>query len=350
MMNNESVIFFKMIRDFLTIYLPKQKGASLHTIKSYRTAINQYLNYATKKLNIPLSSFNFGYTSISLVECFLKDGEEKLDWSISTRNQKLAVIRSFYKYSSNHNIELIGYYKELNAIPVKSDIKNKQISIFSESDLEIILKQPDIRNNKEFRNLIIMILLYDTACRVQELLDLTIGALQLNDKTPYALLKGKGNKERIVPLMEKTVDQIKKYIKIFHGNSYFGEDYLFFTVHNGLRTKMSQDNVQRIIDKYCDLACKIDSNIPKHIHCHMFRHSRATHLYRNGMPLALISEWLGHSQLGTTRDYYASADIEMKRKAINIATSSLNPLNNQVLSYEYNYTDDELVRKLYGLT
>ncbi len=81
----------------------------------------------------------------------------------------------------------------------------------------------------------------------------------------------------------------------------------------------------------------------------MFRHSRATHLYRNGMPLALISEWLGHSQLGTTRDYYASADIEMKRQAINTATSSLNPLNNQVLNYEYDYTDDELIKRLYGL-
>ena len=74
MMNNESIIFFKMIRDFLAIYFPKQKGASLHTIKSYRTAINQYLNYAAIKLNIPLSSFNFGYASISLVEGFLKDG------------------------------------------------------------------------------------------------------------------------------------------------------------------------------------------------------------------------------------------------------------------------------------
>lgn len=65
--------------------------------------------------------------------------------------------------------------------------------------------------------------------------------------------------------------------------------------------------------------------------------------------LALVSEWLGHSQLETTRDYYASTNIEMKRQAINIATSSLNPLNNQVLNYEYDYTDDELVRKLYGL-
>lgn len=80
----------------------------------------------------------------------------------------------------------------------------------------------------------------------------------------------------------------------------------------------------------------------------MFRHSRAMHLYRNGMPLHLVSECLGHGQINTTKEFYANADIEMKRVAINSSTSKLNPLLNN--EYDFNFDDDEeLLKKLYGL-
>ena len=80
----------------------------------------------------------------------------------------------------------------------------------------------------------------------------------------------------------------------------------------------------------------------------MFRHSRAMQLYRNGMPLHLVSECLGHGQINTTKEFYANADIEMKRVAINSATSKLNPLLNN--EYDFNFDDDEeLLKKLYGL-
>lgn len=348
-MNNESLIFFKMVRDFLSIYLPKQKGASNHTIKSYKTTINQYLSYSISKLNIPLASFNFNCTTINLVEDFLENGEEKNNWSTSTRNQKLAAIKSFYKYAANHDIELLVYYKEIEKITVKSDIKNKKIDIFSESELKLLLQQPNIKDRKGFRDLVVMITLYDTGCRVQELLSLRIKNLNLNIKSPYVLLKGKGQKERIVPLMDKTVGHLRKYLNIFHSDSISDDDFLFYSIHNGLKSEMSQDNIQRIIDKYCELAYQKNEHFPKHIYCHMFRHSRATHLYRNGMPLALVAEWLGHAQLETTRNYYANADIEMKRKAINEATSLINPLLSQNNDYNFDYTDDELLKKLYGL-
>ena len=81
----------------------------------------------------------------------------------------------------------------------------------------------------------------------------------------------------------------------------------------------------------------------------MFRHSRAMHLYRNGMPLSLLAEWLGHAQMETTITYYANADTRMKKEAIEKATSGLNPLfqNNPDIEWE---EDDELIKKLYGLS
>lgn len=346
-MNDESLIFFKMVRDFLTLYLPNQKGASKHTIKSYKNTLNQFLDYAVKTLKIKLNDFKFSSTTIQLVEKFLSDGETNLGWSISTRNQKLAAIKSFYKYSSNHDYSLIAYYKELQSIPVKREVKNIDIDYFSEEELKILLEQPDILKRKEFRNFMIMILMYDTGGRIQEILDLTLGDIKLDNPSPYVIIHGKGKKTRLVPIMENTIDHLKSYIKIFHRSNTNSDEVLFYTVHNGLHTKMSQDNVQKILDKYVKKALDIHSDFPEHIYCHMFRHSRAMHLYRNGMPLPLVSEWLGHSQINTTRMYYANANIEMKRTAINKATSELNPLLTSEADYDFN--DEVLIKKLYGL-
>ena len=80
----------------------------------------------------------------------------------------------------------------------------------------------------------------------------------------------------------------------------------------------------------------------------MFRHSRAMLLYRNGMALPLISEWIGHAQINTTRDFYANAAVEMKRKEINEATSLVNPMKAKDYNFDYD-NDEELLRRLYGL-
>ena len=240
------------------------------------------------------------------------------------------------------------YYKEISAIPLKHDIKNKGIDYFSEEELELLLKQPNINDNKEFRNLVIMILLYDSGARIQELLDLRIKDLFLNEKTPYVILTGKGSKVRAVPLMEKTVKQLEKYLKLFHYRNSNGDDYLIYTVHNGRHTIMSQDMVQKFIDKYFKAAKSRNNNMIDHIYCHMFRHSRATHLYRNGMPLPLVSEWLGHKQINTTREFYAQSNLEMKKEAIDTATANLNISIKDGLKYDFE-NDDELLKRLYGL-
>ena len=110
---------------------------------------------------------------------------------------------------------------------------------------------------------------------------------------------------------------------------------------------MSDDNVSRFIKKYGREAKEICSEVPDNLHPHLFRHSRAMHLYRSGMPLALLSEWLGHAQLETTM-IYAYADTEMKRDAIQKATGHHNPLmsRDQIPIWK---GDDQIIRQLYGL-
>ena len=342
-MKKNELKYFKMIRDFFEIFLPNQKGASKHTIKSYKICMNQFLDFAKASFGIKLRDFDFNHTTIELVESFLEYGENEYHWSAKTRNLKLAAIRSFYKYSANHDITLIDIYLKLMTIPIKSVTKGIIIDFFSEKELEFLLSQPNQLNVKDRRNLTMMITLYDTGARIQELLDIRLKDISL-DSSPHIVLNGKGRKMRIVPIMDKTVEHLRKYLDNYELTS---EDHVFFTFHNGERTKMNPDTVQKFINRYCIMANNADSSFPKHIYCHMFRHSRAMHLYRNGMPLPLVSEWLGHAQINTTREFYANADTEMKRKAINAASSVIDITNTN--TNDYDFDDEDLLKKLYSL-
>lgn len=347
-MTNDSILFYRMIRDYLSIFLSKQKGASHHTVRSYKTTLNQFTDYMASYLSTKLNKLSFSLSSVQLIESFLDDGESNRHWSVKTRNQKLAAIRSFYKYASSHDTTLTVYYLEIKNVSIKKEIKGMNIDFFTEETLKIILAQPDPIKPKDMRNLVMMILMYDTGARIQELLDLKVKNLYLNTSTPYVMLIGKGSKTRLVPIMNKTVNHLNNYMRQFHSDLSDYDVLLFYTIHNGMRTQMSQDNMQIIIDRYCKMAINKGVDVPTHIYSHMFRHSRAMHLYRNGMPLPLVSEWLGHAQLSTTREFYANADIEMKRTAINAATSKLNPI--KLDDYEFDFdNDDELLKKLYGL-
>lgn len=342
-MKKKELKYFKTIRDYFEIFLPNQKGASYHTIKNYKICMNQFLDFAKDYLGIKLRDFDFNDTTIELVESFLEYGENEYHWSAQTRNLKLAAIRSFYKYSANHDITLIDIYLKLMTIPIKSVTKGTVIDFFSEKELELLLNQPNQSNIKDRRNLAMMITLYDTGARIQELLNIRIKDISL-ESSPHIAIYGKGKKMRIVPIMDKTVKHLKRYLDDYDLNS---DDYVFFTLHHGERTKMNPDTVQKLIDRYCITANNVDSKFPRHIYCHMFRHSRAMHLYRNGMPLPLVSEWLGHAQINTTREFYANADTEMKRKAINAALPVINIIDSSTNNYDFD--DEELLKKLYSL-
>lgn len=346
-MMNESMVLFRLIRDFLTIYLPKQKAASPNTVKSYKNTLNLFLDYAVDKVEIPMIDLEFQYLSRELIEAFLDWLEDVHCYSIASRNQRLAGLRSFYRYAAGRDATLTIYYQELLNIPKKKQSKGHEIEFFSENALQIILSQPDTKNRYGIRNLMFMILLYDTGARVQEILDLQLENIHLVGATSYVIITGKGRKTRLVPIMKKTAEHLEKYMTHYHKNPN-GKNYLFYISRKGNTQAMSPDNVGKFIKKYGDMARSVSTEVPDHLYPHMFRHSRAMHLYRNGMPLPLLSEWLGHVQMNTTLTYYANADTKMKQEAIENATSSLNPLFNDDIDIDWE-NDEEMIKKLSGL-
>ena len=168
---------------------------------------------------------------------------------------------------------------------------------------------------KGLRDKTMMILMYDIAARVGEIVSLKIKNIRLESPSVVSL-SGKGKKDRIVPVSAKAIKHLKRYMKLFHD----GEDSkpdapLFYVYYSSSKHPMTTDNVRRMILQCARIARETNKEVPEHVHPHMFRHSRAMHLYQSGMDLPLISQFLGHSHLETTM-IYAYADTEMKREAI----------------------------------
>jgi integrase/recombinase XerD len=178
----------------------------------------------------------------------------------------------------------------------------REIEFFSESALKAILEQPDRNKKNGQRDLFFMILMYDTGARAQEILDLRLCNIHMDGKNPYVVITGKGAKTRNVPIMEKTCKHLKSYLHRFHIEDN-PEEYLFYIERKGIRSQMSIDNVEKFVARYGKKAQETSTDVPEHLYPHMWRHSRAMHLYRNGMPLPLVAEWLGHAKMDTTRRF-----------------------------------------------
>ena len=191
-----------------------------------------------------------------------------------------------------------------------------------------------------------MILMYDTAARCSELLEMKVCDLRLDTKHPIAYLHGKGRKIRTVPLLNRTVHHCKQYLNKFHPDR---DDHceapLFYTVIHGTQQKMSPDTVAAFFTKYGKMAKIVCPEVPERIHPHMMRHTRAMHLYQSGMPMVLLSQYLGPAQVETTM-IYAYADTEMKRAAIQKADAvrKTKSVPNEIWA-----DNEEMILKLSGL-
>lgn len=346
-MRIEDRSFFIVVRDFLTVYLPKQRCASANTIKSYRDTLNLYIDFMTREKQVPLHT-------ISFAECTYQNITDFLDWlqssrkcGSSTRNQRLFALKSFLKHAGRKYPEWISLRYEFDKVPIQKE-SNKPIDLIPEDALKAILEQPDTDTKCGMRNLCFMVLMYDTAARDREMLDLMVGSLHLEQKYPVIHITGKGGRTRVVPIMDKTAQHMKKYLSIFHPQeTRRNEDYLFYTVSHGERHPMSDDNVARFMAKYATMARDRCVSVPAKIHPHLFRHARAIHLYRSGMPLPLLSEFMGHANIQTTT-IYAYADTEMKRSAIERATT-INTIPQVNIDLPAWQNDEELIKRLYGL-
>ena len=305
--------FFKAIRSYLLEYLPKQRCCRENTIKSYRNGLNLLVEYLRTEKQLAVSHIDFDLFNRKLILEYLDWLENVRNCGATTRNQRLMVIRAFFKYAGELDCTQVALQLEAKGIPIKK-VPGRIVEFLSEDALLTLLSQPDVRKRTNLRNRFFMTLMYEAAARCDELLSMKVRDLRLDVRHPAAYLTGKGNKTRSVALLPKAVEHCKQYLQIFHADT-CKDDFLFFTVIHGTKQAMSPDNAAAFMKKYGEMARQICPEVPERVHPHQLRHTRAIHLYRDGMPLAVLSEFLGHVDPETTK-IYAYADAEMKRAAM----------------------------------
>lgn len=303
--------FAKYLTEFLSSYLPQQKNVSKNTIRSYRDTFKLLINYCQIVKKVPVERITLKILSREWLIGFLEWLEIDRKCSISTRNQRLAAIHSFFRYIQAEEPEGIFNFQKIASIPIKK-AKKTVVGYLSPDAIQLLLKQPDKNTPKGRRDLTLMSLLYDSGARVQELIDIRVCDVTLQSPAVITLT-GKGNKIRRVPIMKNTAFLLQKYLlenKLDHPSK--NECPLFI---NHQREKLTKEGVAYIISKYVESARKMSTLLPPKVKVHMIRHSKAMHLLQAGINLIYIRDFLGHIDLKTT-EIYAKTDVETKRKAI----------------------------------
>lgn len=338
---------FPFIHDFLKIYLPKRRRASQNTVRSYSAALNALMDYIKARNSVPLSRITMEMLTADTILSWL-DSLDENGLSDATRNNRCAAIRAFLDYASDRDITVTAVLNELKKVSFRKPSATRIVDYMSMNAVAAIVGQTDENTRKGFRDRVFLMLMYDTAARVQEMLDILLCDLNFDGK-PKVTLHGKGGKPRVIPLMEKTMRHIQKYLREFHdGLPLSSEIPLFYTVRKGQTHPLSARAVRYMLLEYGKKARAVCPEVPENVYPHLFRHSRAMHLYQAGMDLTLVSQWLGHANLETT-EIYAYADTEHKRKAIAASTPPDSPLHSKLNAARYTVTDEELLKKLVGL-
>lgn len=308
-MNMNSTDFACLVTGFLTDYLPLQRAYSKNTILSYRDTLKLFLRFLTEVKGISLNSFYMKDFRRELIIEFLEWYRQK-GAGISAANQRLACMKTFAEYAQFESIECIAPLQEVAGIKSKK-ASPREVSFITVEQVSALINLPDINTYTGFRHRVILTLLYDSGCRVQELCDLTIADVSLN-ATSTVRLHGKGDKYRTVVISDETADLLQSYIQRYLSKT-IGTHPL---VTNRYHQKINRDGIAYIIRKYAEAVRKNDSTFPEHVHCHMFRHSKAMHMLEAGINIIYIRDFLGHEDISTTM-VYVRADNRLKTEAIN---------------------------------
>lgn len=257
-------------------YLLYQKGLSQNTVDSYKSDLTKLSNYLQ---NQDLSKTN--------IDNFFIDMSE-FNYSSSTKKRIHSSIKNFLKYiNENEDYELI----DISDIKLKSSKKLPEV--LSITDIENMINFYNHETYLDSRNRTVIDVLYSTGCRVSELCDINISDIDLDEK--YLKLKGKGSKQRIVPIGSMLYKNLMQYLNVRETFLQNRGEPLFLSKS---KNKLDRTAVFRIIKKTAkNISLQTD------VHPHTLRHSAATHMLEGGCDLRTVQEFLGHSSVSTTQIY-----------------------------------------------
>ncbi|NRB10533.1 MAG: tyrosine recombinase XerC [Rickettsiaceae bacterium] len=273
-------------------YLKLEKNYSKHTQASYLNDLNHFLNFIAKYTEKVITIESIKLADIRLIRSWLSD--RRLDkFSTSSIARGLSAVKNFYKYLEktnnvkSHAIHLVQPAKKASLLPKALDQNQALTSIENIKNLY----NSNTDNWLEYRDTALLMLIYATGLRISESLSITKKHLR---NQGYIRITGKGNKERLVPLLDEAKKAIELYLEYLPFN--LDEDEPIFRGQRGKTLQLAVFNRQLI-------KLRRLYGLPEHLSSHSFRHSFATHLLENGANLRSIQDLLGHKSLSTTQRY-----------------------------------------------
>jgi len=298
----------RLLQAFFHNWLVQQRGASAHTVHAYRDTWRLFLRFVATRRQREVADLVFADLTGTEVLAFLDHIERVRHGTVTTRNCRLAALRSFFSFVAEREPLAAGQCAEVLRVPIKR-APHRTITYLDPVEVAAILAQPDRSTLLGQRDHALLAFLYNTGARIDEALSLTPAAVRLEAPTQVRLI-GKGRKERICPLWPETASLLAALLKReprAQIEPIFANRYGRPLRASGVRFRLRQ---------YVSAAAKQHPRLlEKHVTPHTFRHTAAVHLVAAGVDVTVIQSWLGHVHLDTTF-LYAQANVETKRKAL----------------------------------
>lgn len=302
--------FADMLAGFLTVYLPITRACSANTIAAYRDTFTLFLRFMnTSQATTPDKVCFADYTTPN-VTTFLGWLRTDRGCSAATANQRLAALKSFFRYVQAEAPEQVAQAQQVLGIKAAQS-PEPSIDYLPVEAIALLLEHARGRGP---RDLALLTTLYDTAARVQEVCDLSLGDLRLA-KPASATLTGKGRKSRVVPLNPQAAVILAQHTLTLPADP----SGPVFANRDGQR--LGRAGAAYVLAKCTQAAhAQRPELVPEKVSPHVMRHSKAMHLLENGVNLIYIRDILGHVSIVTTQTY-AKANPEMKRQAVEAAAA-----------------------------
>jgi site-specific recombinase XerD len=299
-----------LLDTFFRRHLVAQRRASPATVSSYRDALRLFLLFASERARKPPSRLSLEELDRDVVLAFLDHLEQERHNSVSTRNVRLNAIRSFFQHVAYCEPAAMSLANRVLSIQSKKTTK-RLVGYLRQTELHALLAAPDQKTPQGRRDYALMLFLARTGGRVSETIGVNVGDLRLQQPSDV-LFRGKGSKERNVPLAKDIAAVLRAFIQ----ERRITTDLQTPVFVNARGKRLTRHGVVHIIHRAVVIAARTDPPITsKAISPHSLRHTAAMKLLQSGVDLTTIQSWLGHASVNTTHQY-VEADLDMKRRAL----------------------------------
>lgn len=296
------------ITAFFRERLPIERGASSHTSESYAYAFKLLLEYASHRLNVSPSQLHLEQIDASLVISFLNHLETTRANGPSSRNVRLAAIKSFMHFMEFREPSAMEQIRRILAIPPKK-AETRLVRHLTVEEMQAILNAPEPTGWDGLRDRAMLHLCFAAGLRVSELVGLRLADVTLQPH-PSIVIHGKGRRERCLPLWKVTAAALRAWLAV-RRTGLAPELFL-----NARSQPMTRAGFEYILNKHVQrAAASCPSLITKHVSPHVLRHTCALTVLQATKDLRKVSLWLGHAHMQTT-EMYTRADPSVKLEAL----------------------------------